>query len=367
MRCELVGLLFTTLLPVAVITALVCLMGLLTASRNEDGVMAALAVAAAVIGAVRVGIILAYRRSPSARLEPGRWERSYASGSFAFALTVGMMGARSFWTDDPVSHLLMVGLIFAYGAGLVARISVRPWICYTSLGLSVAPFIVAMLSHWNVAYVGLGLMLATVMVASFESVEQINRTVCDHIATRQRFSELARADPLTGLPNRLMLHEGVEERLARLSGGSDRLALHFVDLDLFKAANDRYGHPTGDALLKAVAGRLSAMLRPSDIAARIGGDEFIVVQCGILDESAAETMAHRIVRRLAEPFSVDGHEIAIGATIGIAVAPTDGSTYAELLAAADAALYQAKRRQRGTFSFHRPATADGAALAIGAA
>jgi diguanylate cyclase (GGDEF)-like protein len=125
------------------------------------------------------------------------------------------------------------------------------------------------------------------------------------------------------------------------------LAFHCLDLDHFKAINDSFGHPTGDALLKLVAERLSGILRLGDTVARVGGDEFVVLQVGIMSEDEARLLAHRIVRTLSACYVIDGQEVRIGATIGIALAPRDGVTYDGLASCADSALYQAKQKGRG--------------------
>src|SRR5262249_26498694 len=126
------------------------------------------------------------------------------------------------------------------------------------------------------------------------------------------------------------------------------LAFHCLDLDHFKAVNDSLGHPAGDALLKLVAERLTGMLRIGDTVARIGGDEFVVLQIGIRRQDEARLLAHRIVRTLSPPYVIDSQEVRIGASVGIALAPHDGVTLDRLAACADAALYQAKHKGRGS-------------------
>jgi diguanylate cyclase (GGDEF)-like protein len=149
------------------------------------------------------------------------------------------------------------------------------------------------------------------------------------------------------LPNRTLLCARFNEAMAQIRRSDKVLALHALDLDYFKSINDSLGHPAGDALLKLVAERLNGILRIGDTVARVGGDEFVVLQVGIRSSDEAKLLAHRIVRTLSAPYLLDGSELRIGVSIGIALAPNDGSAFDGLAASADAALYQAKRKGRG--------------------
>lgn len=166
-----------------------------------------------------------------------------------------------------------------------------------------------------------------------------------------RISHMARFDELTGLPNRVSFRDLIEQDLARRDKKSS--ALLFIDLDQFKQVNDTLGHPAGDQLLCAVAARLREMLRPDDVVARFGGDEFVVFQRGIQSHEDAATLARRIVTRLSERYEIDQHLVEIGASIGIAVTPPQGISADHLLKNADVALYRAKSDGRGTFCFFR--------------
>ena len=120
------------------------------------------------------------------------------------------------------------------------------------------------------------------------------------------------------------------------------VAVHSIDLDHFKAANDRFGHPFGDALLRQVADRLRAIAAAGDLLVRMGGDEFILVQKSISSRDNAEAMAKRIYQIVSAPYCIDGQDIVIGASIGVAIAPIDGRSVEALLSRSDRALYQAK-------------------------
>jgi diguanylate cyclase (GGDEF)-like protein len=176
--------------------------------------------------------------------------------------------------------------------------------------------------------------------------------------TEQRRSEakiahMALHDALTGLPNRVLLNERLESALARLKG-NDIVAVHLLDLDLFKNVNDTLGHPAGDKLLKMVTARLRARVSEADTVARMGGDEFAIVQTSITQPVNATALALRIIDALSEPFEIEGQQVIIGTSVGIAVGPADGADPDQLLRNADLALYRAKGDGRGTHCFFEP-------------
>ena len=176
--------------------------------------------------------------------------------------------------------------------------------------------------------------------------------VTDQREAEARISHLARFDALTGLANRVYFRERVERLLANTSG--EACAVLFADLDQFKQVNDTLGHPRGDMLLRAVAERLKRLVRETDIVSRFGGDEFVILQSPVISVDDAASLARRIVGALSEPYEIDGHQVVIGATIGIALYPRDAASVDHLLKIADMALYWAKADQRGTWRFFDP-------------
>jgi diguanylate cyclase (GGDEF)-like protein len=176
--------------------------------------------------------------------------------------------------------------------------------------------------------------------------------VTERRAAEARINHLARYDSLTGLPNRMYMREQMEKALK--IAGTDACAILFVDLDQFKQVNDTLGHPRGDILLKTVADRLRRLARSTDIVARFGGDEFVVVQTPLAAIDDAATLASRIVAALSETYEVDGHQVVIGASVGISISPRDATDVDHLLKIADMALYWAKADQRGTWRFFEP-------------
>jgi diguanylate cyclase (GGDEF)-like protein len=161
-------------------------------------------------------------------------------------------------------------------------------------------------------------------------------------------------DPLTGLADRSRLHAELGANLARIRRGGLPLAVLCLDLDRFKEVNDTLGHPAGDALLRRVADRLRKTVRGEDLVARVGGDEFVIIQTNTRDPQAAEALARRLVERVCRPCVVNGHAITLGVSIGIAKAPCDGDEPDVLIKHADLALYRAKAEGRGKYRFFEP-------------
>jgi diguanylate cyclase (GGDEF)-like protein len=175
--------------------------------------------------------------------------------------------------------------------------------------------------------------------------------VTERKRAQERITHLAKFDELTGLANRAQFRERITAMLAGVHDHDHHITVHLIDLDRFKAINDTLGHPIGDKLLKEVAFRLSTVIHPHDMITRFGGDEFVVLQTITDRRQDADWLAQRLARTLNEPFEIDGHRIDIGASIGIAMAPTDGIDADELLKKADMALYAAKNSGGGGHRF----------------
>jgi diguanylate cyclase (GGDEF)-like protein len=169
---------------------------------------------------------------------------------------------------------------------------------------------------------------------------------------------LALHDELTGLPNRKQFEEFLEQSLASAEAEGRKVALFVLDLDGFKAVNDTLGHPVGDGLLTATAKRLKASLRGGDLLARLSGDEFVVVVPKVTDPAMLAPLAERLLTLLSSPFSVDGHEVQVSGSIGLAVAPDNGADIGSLMRNADFALYRAKSEGRRNWRFFDPKMAE---------
>lgn len=187
--------------------------------------------------------------------------------------------------------------------------------------------------------------------AQLLSVVGVVQDVTEHLV---RVNEQANVDALTGLPNRRFLAEHLDVLIPLARRNELQLAVLFIDLDHFKQVNDVLGHAMGDLLLREVAARMRSCLRESDLVARHGGDEFIVVLPGILGESDAGLIALKLIEVLTKPYDLDGHAAHVGASIGITLFPANGVDPAVLLSQADMAMYRAKSAGRATLCFFEP-------------
>jgi len=184
-----------------------------------------------------------------------------------------------------------------------------------------------------------------------------------HVATHEDVTEarqaaariawLAAHDTLTGLPNRTAFAERLATAAPAASEDSG-IAVLTIDLDRFKEVNDTLGHPFGDQILNEAAERLRDLAGEGDLITRLGGDEFAVIQHAVADPATAADLAERVIEALSHPFQFDGHTVVIGASIGIALAPRDGTDGDELLKLSDIALYRAKEESRGTYRMFEP-------------
>jgi diguanylate cyclase (GGDEF)-like protein/PAS domain S-box-containing protein len=179
--------------------------------------------------------------------------------------------------------------------------------------------------------------------------------VTERKKSEQRIAFMAHHDALTGLANRAAVTQQIEEAAARQRRRGESFTVLLLDLDRFKHVNDTLGHSAGDALLRQAAARLKALLRETDVLARLGGDEFAIIQSGETSQrEAASALADRIIEIFAKPFDIDGNEVNIGTSIGIALAPEHGTNPDSLLKMADMALYGAKSAGRNGYRFFDP-------------
>jgi diguanylate cyclase len=180
------------------------------------------------------------------------------------------------------------------------------------------------------------------------------RDLSERRQAEAKFRQLAFHDGLTGLPNRCLLNDRLAQALELSARTGSRLAVLCLDLDRFKVVNDVFGYATGDRLLAEVADRLSATARATDTVARIGGDEFVLVQTLVEHPQVSAVMARRLIERLSAPYQIEGQQIEIGVSIGIASYPDDGATTPTLLKNSDIAMSRAKTRGRGQYQFFAP-------------
>lgn len=180
----------------------------------------------------------------------------------------------------------------------------------------------------------------------------VAQDVSERIAYEKKLAHLAYYDTLTGLPNRRLFYDRLQQTIANTARSEKLLAVFFLDLDRFKVINDTFGHQTGDLLLKAVAERLCSIVRSSDVIARLGGDEFTLILTNLSHVQDIERMAQNILKLFAKPFTLAGHEMSTTTSIGISVYPFIDSDADELVKHADTAMYFAKKRGKDNYQFY---------------
>jgi diguanylate cyclase (GGDEF)-like protein len=179
--------------------------------------------------------------------------------------------------------------------------------------------------------------------------------IASDITDRKRLDDqvwkLANYDAVTNLPNRRLFLDRLEQEIKKCHRSGESLALFFIDLDRFKDVNDEFGHDVGDSLLVEAAHRINSCIRSTDIVARQGGDEFIVLLTGLTETSQIEILAGNITDLMAQPFNLGDIEVNISGSIGIAMYPHDAADEKALIKKADQAMYAAKREGRNRFSY----------------
>ena len=342
--------LYATLTPSIIMAVAFLSVGTQVVLETPDLLLTLLIILGGVAVLARLGILLLHRaRACSEKLDLAgarHVERSFAISYFTFAAAFGTFSVRAFQVASAESHMLVIGLLFGYAAGVAAGIFLRPWIALPSLVIAVVPASAVALATPDSTYIAAGALLLLFLFGCIQSMMRNYHIATTEITTRRTFATLARADALTGLENRLSLREAFDDALAHPAHNSI-LAVHCLDLDRFKVVNDTYGHPVGDALLQAVSDRLRRLLRNGDVVARVGGDEFVLLQVSAQHEGEADLLARRIARAVSEPYAVLGHQLSIGTSVGYALRPKHGRDLDELIARADEALIRVKREGGG--------------------
>jgi len=346
---EFVRLLFTARWPIVVVGAAILTVGLAVGRQTGDLVAPAIGIVGMLVTVARLMLCIAFdrtfQRRPLDLAAAEVWERRLAIGVVSTGVCVGLFAVHCFLLPDLTAHMVAGGLVFGYCAGTTTRFSIRPWIVKASLGVSVIPAVSAALWNFDLMHTAQALLFLIFFFGAFELIVYIHDTTREQLTLRAEAAHQARCDVLTKLPNRLRLAEHFDEAAGRLQRHGEGFAVISVDLDFFKEANDRFGHAAGDRILRMVADRLRGLLGPHDLAARIGGDEFVVIQAEFADPDAPARLCDRIVETLSAPYPLGNLSATLGASCGLALAPRDGATLDDLLHRADAALYAVKRNR----------------------
>ncbi len=194
-----------------------------------------------------------------------------------------------------------------------------------------------------------GLVVAVGGLILLFLIKRLRRTSSMLEHSQAEASYLAFHDSLTGIPNRALFEDRLQQALANMRRTGAKIALHYLDIDRFKHVNDTLGHPAGDELIRQSAARLTSLVEEGDTVARLGGDEFAIVQFSVLDSSEAISLSNKIIRAFEEPFEIFGQELRVSASMGVVVSADADASREELARQADIALYEAKDSGRGRY------------------
>ncbi|MGC5798003.1 putative bifunctional diguanylate cyclase/phosphodiesterase [Sphingomonas sp. NFX23] len=333
-------------------------------SGNRWLVVCALAIAL-VAGIRMIDALKRPGRAARTRSSKNSWaarqEFIYRSGALVYSALLGTFGLLTLvHSDDGVLQLLAVTTTIGYAAGIAGRNAGRPWIALSQLCFASLPLTVGLVVSMQPLKMALAAVIVLFVVAMMDITLQTYGVILkatlvsrEKAALAEHHAAVARRDDLTGVANRTAFREQFESRLQALSHGDRRLAIFWIDLDRFKEINDSFGHLAGNALLAGVAQRLNTEFGATGIVARLGGDEFAVI-CDVVSQTEAVAKGERIIALVEQPVHHDGRALCVGASLGIAVAPSDGIDADTLLKNADLALYRAKESGRGQMRFYEP-------------
>ena len=315
---------------------------------TPDLALLVLGTVAVAASTARIAVTALYRsRALTAALDrpaARRLELAFSVPYLSFSGLLGGFGAYVFGSTSAELHMLTICVVVGYCAGVATNCSLRPRLAIPSMLLAVTPVIVVAALKDDATYLSLAVVAAGFVSSACRSIQVRFDGSRAEIGQRLASISLARRDALTTLPNRLALQEYFTEQ-SNLVSASGAIAVHYLDLDGFKPVNDRYGHAVGDALLLAVANRLRGAVRSGDIVARMGGDEFAVIQFGLRHAEEAKLLARRIASTIEQPFEVERLALTVSASVGTVVSHDRTASLDSLLRAADADLYEVKGRR----------------------
>jgi diguanylate cyclase (GGDEF)-like protein len=331
------------------------------ALASGDPWLGGAAIAIALTGALRVAYAVLFHAGPEGNdTQSARSETLYEVGAWLYALLIGLLTFLTLVrTDRAILQLLAATMSTGYAGGICGRNAGRPVIAMGQLALASVPmslglFISGDPLRWVLAALNIVFMIGMIDITlqTYSAVLKAMSATREQKLLTDRFERLARYDAMTGLENRGAFQERLQAELAALA---DRpLAILWVDLDKFKEINDSLGHPAGDRVLCTVARQLSQIVEGRGCVARFGGDEFVLLASGERP-GFAEELAREVMRGLLVPIDLDGASIQVTGSIGVAIAPTDGTDTDTLLQHADMALYHAKANGRNDFCLFQPA------------
>ena len=350
-QAELTGLTFNKLLP----TVLTGSAGLIFATAlmayvYRDVILWVTLVLCVLVCAARAGIGFAHSRLPEdvtlSTEDAARWQSLYSSTTIAYVSVFSLISLRVFWSHDAAGDLLCAVGCIAVCASLAARPGLQPLMLKISGLIPVAMLALAALIFGPLLVKAAGVMAALYAYTFIQSVDfNFDRSV-DQFRAKRTMLMNSQLDPLTSLPNRKFM----KTRLAELCKSDTPFAALFLDLDDFKIVNDTMGHGAGDDLLMQVTARLKSMMRETDLLARVGGDEFAILQIPAKNKREVVALAERINQQIAAPYHIHGVKAKIGVSVGVRLALGGMNEPDDVLHRADTALYNVKAGGKGGYS-----------------
>lgn len=297
---------------------------------------------------------------PGGGMITDRWLYSAVALLLGWIFAYGHLGLPRVIYDSGLAVFNMLALLLLALAVYRSRIRLPHWLKSGIVSVAallalhwllIVPLYLWLLPDWRQQGFVFGTVLA--MVQYLLILSTVIVLFCRRLTESEaKALELAYQDPLTGLSNKRYVDVLFGQALQLANRPHQALAVFYIDLDNFKPINDSAGHKTGDAVLQEVARRLKASLRSTDICARIGGDEFVVIATQIEQEQYVQEIAAKLLKQLQQPVEVDGHSYELGASIGVSLHPRHGQELAELLEKADSAMYQVKQQGRNGYRLY---------------
>jgi diguanylate cyclase (GGDEF)-like protein len=350
-QVELTGLTFNNLLPTILIgsAGFLAATGLL-AYVYRDLILWAIVGLGVLACAARLGIAFMHGRIPEdvaiTAEDAARWESLYSVTTLAYVSVFALATFRVFWSHDMAGDLLCSVGCVSVCAGLAARPGLQPLKLKISGLIPIAALIVSAVIFGPLLVKAAGLMAALYAVTFIQTADRNFDRVVEQFRAKRTMLMNSQLDPLTSLPNRKYMRA----RLAELCKTNESFAALFLDLDDFKIVNDTMGHGAGDDLLLQVTARLKAMMRESDLLARVGGDEFAILQTPAKSKREVVALAERINQQIAAPYQIHGQKAVIGVSVGVRLALGGMHEPDDVLHRADTALYNVKAAGKGGYT-----------------
>jgi diguanylate cyclase (GGDEF)-like protein len=350
-QVEMTQMAFRGLLPTLSLTTVGITIALgVIVSRGKSHTLVAIVAAMMVACIFRVCVACLFNAQAVRTLTPAKalsWEIAYGAATLLLCAFLAAATMYNFRSADLVGMVWCMLGSFAFCSGLAFRRPLNLWITQLCACAVVAPLTLCLMVWAPPELRATAILSAFYLYLFCRSASAKFTMAVDQLRTRHQLVQLTEKDDLTGLANRRRFLSDLEDGCRR----AQPFAILQIDLDRFKAVNDRHGHAAGDALLRAVSDRLRRVVRDSDTVARLGGDEFAVIQAAPATKESARTLAQRINQELAAPFHIDGLTLRISSSIGIRLASEGEMNPDALTSSADEALYEVKRAGRNSFAF----------------